>query len=168
MRSSRSTAAGSAPAVMSSTEQWGDPREDGCHSFIADILIGPCSGKLCMTVWPRLIWPRAAKPEKHTRGMCTHTHAHTLPFRYVHTHTHTHTHTSIQVRAHTHTHTHTLPSRYSWGVFDCCNTGDPTRFVSKPCDDVCPISSSKNLLPANPFMARIVGGKCSCVSPQIC
>ena len=58
--------------------------------------------------------------------------------------------------------------RYSWGVFDCCNTGDRTRYVSKPCDDACPISSSPNRLPANPFMARIVDGKCSCVPPQIC
>ena len=57
--------------------------------------------------------------------------------------------------------------RYSWGVFDCCNVGDPLLYVSKPCDTACPITSS-TLLPANPFMAKLVGGKCSCVAPQVC
>ena len=31
----------------------------------------------------------------------------------------------------------------------------------------CPIMSSSEL-PANPFMAKIVGGKCDCVAPQVC
>ena len=57
--------------------------------------------------------------------------------------------------------------RYSWGVFDCCNTGDPGLFITKPCDNACPITSS-TLLPANPFIAKLVGGKCSCVAPQVC
>lgn len=57
--------------------------------------------------------------------------------------------------------------RYSWGVFDCCNTGDPMLYIGKPCDDKCPITSSK-LLPANPFIAKLVGGKCECIAPQVC
>jgi len=57
--------------------------------------------------------------------------------------------------------------RYSWGIFDCCNTGDPMLYVSKPCDNACPITSSKNL-PANPFIAKLIDGKCSCIAPQVC
>jgi hypothetical protein len=57
--------------------------------------------------------------------------------------------------------------RYSWGLFDCCNAGDPMLYVSKPCDNACPITSTANL-PANPFMAKLVDGKCSCVAPQVC
>ena len=57
--------------------------------------------------------------------------------------------------------------RYSWGVFDCCNTGDPMLYVDKPCDNACPITSSSNF-PANPFIAKIVGRACSCVAPQVC
>ena len=57
--------------------------------------------------------------------------------------------------------------RYSWGIFDCCNSGDPMLYVDKPCDTACPITSS-TLLPANPFIAKLVGGKCSCIAPQVC
>jgi hypothetical protein len=57
--------------------------------------------------------------------------------------------------------------RYAWGIFDCCNTGDPMLYIGKPCDNACPITSS-TLLPANPFMAKLVGGKCSCIAPQVC
>ena len=57
--------------------------------------------------------------------------------------------------------------RYSWGIFDCCNTGDPLLWISKPCDTPCSITSD-TLLPANPFIAEIVEGKCSCVAPQVC
>ena len=58
--------------------------------------------------------------------------------------------------------------RYSWGTLDCCNRGDSKKFISEPCDDVCPITSSPGRLPANPFIAKIVGGKCACVPPQVC
>ena len=59
--------------------------------------------------------------------------------------------------------------RYAWGVFDCCNAGDPLLYKSKSCDSACPITASGSaLLPANPFMAKLVGGKCSCVAPQVC
>jgi hypothetical protein len=58
--------------------------------------------------------------------------------------------------------------RYSWGIFDCCNTGDPLLYISKPCDDACPITTSASLLPANPFIAKIENGKCSCIAPQVC
>lgn len=57
--------------------------------------------------------------------------------------------------------------RYAWGIFDCCNTGDPLLYLSKPCDDACPITSS-TLLPANPFIAEITAGKCKCVAPMVC
>ena len=57
--------------------------------------------------------------------------------------------------------------RYSWGIFDCCNTGDSKLYVSKPCNETCPITST-SMLPANPFMARIDSGACSCVAPQQC
>lgn len=58
--------------------------------------------------------------------------------------------------------------RYAWGIFDCCDAGDPLLFVSKPCNSTCPITASPSGLPANPFIARIAGGKCSCVAPQVC
>jgi hypothetical protein len=57
--------------------------------------------------------------------------------------------------------------RYSWGIFDCCNTGDEMLYIGKPCGNACPITSS-TLLPANPFIAKLVDGKCSCVAPQVC
>jgi len=57
--------------------------------------------------------------------------------------------------------------RYSWGVFDCCNKGDAMKYVDRPCDDACPIMST-SLLPANPFIAKLVDGHCSCVAPQVC
>jgi len=59
--------------------------------------------------------------------------------------------------------------RYAWGVFDCCNVGDPMLYVSKSCDNPCPITTAASpQLPANPFMAKLVDGKCSCVAPQVC
>lgn len=58
--------------------------------------------------------------------------------------------------------------RYAWGVVSCCNTGDPLLYVSHPCGPAsCPIMASSGL-PANPFVARIVDGKCECIKPQIC
>jgi hypothetical protein len=57
--------------------------------------------------------------------------------------------------------------RYAWGVVDCCDHSDPTLYVSHGCIAQCPIMSSSGL-PANPFQARIVGGACACVAPQVC
>lgn len=57
--------------------------------------------------------------------------------------------------------------RYAWGVFDCCNTGDSALYVTKPCIEPCPITS-KSMLPANPFIAKLKDGKCACVAPQTC
>ena len=67
--------------------------------------------------------------------------------------------------------------RYAMGVshglaHDCC-AGNPNA-SSVPCPLAsCPLMASWSeggdvSLPANPFMAHIVGGKCSCVKPQIC
>ena len=50
----------------------------------------------------------------------------------------------------------------------CC--GD-RNFATHPCKPAsCPISSGKaeNYLPAMPFHAAIVGGKCKCFAPQVC
>lgn len=57
--------------------------------------------------------------------------------------------------------------RYAWGVLDCCDYSDPELFVSHGCIASCPIMSSSKL-PAYPFQARIVAGRCECVAPQIC
>ena len=57
--------------------------------------------------------------------------------------------------------------RYAWGVVDCCDHTDPTLYVSHGCIAQCPIMSSSGL-PANPFQARVVGGSCECVAPQVC
>ena len=45
---------------------------------------------------------------------------------------------------------------------------DPDTYVTKPCGPAsCPIMSSSSL-PANPFLAKIVDGKCECIAPQVC
>eukprot|EP00658_Telonema_sp_P-2_P024268 TRINITY_DN19753_c0_g1_i3.p1 TRINITY_DN19753_c0_g1~~TRINITY_DN19753_c0_g1_i3.p1 ORF type:complete len:493 (-),score=82.52 TRINITY_DN19753_c0_g1_i3:240-1718(-) len=55
--------------------------------------------------------------------------------------------------------------RYAWQG-DCCSENPPT---SGPCPIAsCPIMASLSKLPANPFMAKIVRDKCSCVPPQMC
>jgi Carbohydrate esterase, sialic acid-specific acetylesterase len=58
--------------------------------------------------------------------------------------------------------------RYAWGSIDCCDYSDPLLYVTHNCIANCPIQAAKSKLPANPFSARIVDGKCSCVVPQIC
>ena len=57
--------------------------------------------------------------------------------------------------------------QYAWGVVDCCDHSDPNLYVTHGCAAACPLMSSSNL-PANPFKAKIVGGKCECVAPQVC
>jgi hypothetical protein len=55
--------------------------------------------------------------------------------------------------------------RYGW-TGDCCSEHPPT---SAPCPiGSCPLMGASSNLPANPFVANIVGGKCKCVWPQIC
>ena len=54
---------------------------------------------------------------------------------------------------------------YAWGVPNCCDITDPTTFTSKDCIANCPVMSSSGL-PANPFIAKIAGGKCKCVPPR--
>ena len=50
----------------------------------------------------------------------------------------------------------------------CCGNRDFTTHPCKPAS--CPISSGKgaDYLPAMPFHAAIVGGKCKCFAPQVC
>jgi hypothetical protein len=57
--------------------------------------------------------------------------------------------------------------RYAWGIIDCCDLNDPSTFTSKSCIANCPIMASSGL-PGNPFIAKIEGGKCACVAPQVC
>lgn len=58
--------------------------------------------------------------------------------------------------------------RYAWGAVTCCDDTDPTLYVTHGCNVAgCPIMSSSGL-PANPFAARVVGGACACVAPQVC
>ena len=55
--------------------------------------------------------------------------------------------------------------RYGW-TGDCCSENPPT---SDPCPiGICPLVGTVSNLPANPFVAHIVGGKCKCVAPQVC
>jgi hypothetical protein len=55
--------------------------------------------------------------------------------------------------------------RYGW-TGDCCSEDPPT---ASPCPLAsCPIMGSLSQLPANPFVAHIVGDKCKCVAPQSC
>jgi hypothetical protein len=58
--------------------------------------------------------------------------------------------------------------RYAWSIVNCCDMNDPELYVTKPCGPAsCPIMSSSDL-PANPFLAKIVDGKCECIAPQVC
>jgi len=57
--------------------------------------------------------------------------------------------------------------RYAWGIVDCCDYSDPNLYVTHGCVANCPIMSSSSL-PANPFMAKIISGKCECIAPQLC
>jgi hypothetical protein len=57
--------------------------------------------------------------------------------------------------------------RYAWGIINCCDLTDPTLYVTHGCVAACPIMSASGL-PANPFQAKIVGGTCQCIDPQVC
>eukprot|EP00039_Didymoeca_costata_P023336 m.6756 g.6756 ORF g.6756 m.6756 type:complete len:756 (+) comp3578_c0_seq2:14-2281(+) len=74
--------------------------------------------------------------------------------------------------------------RYAWGSYDCCDLSDPMLWylhcgelfwyiimnnsrVNHTCIAECPIYSTSDL-PANPFMAKVVEGKCECLPPQEC
>ena len=55
--------------------------------------------------------------------------------------------------------------RYAWDG-NCCSADLPT---SGPCPIAsCPIYGAESELPANPFVAHIVSGKCACIAPQVC
>jgi hypothetical protein len=58
--------------------------------------------------------------------------------------------------------------RYAWDIVQCCDHADPTLYVTHGCIANCPIYSARAALPANPFKAKIVDGKCECVAPQVC
>lgn len=58
--------------------------------------------------------------------------------------------------------------RYGWGIIDCCDYSDPELYITHGCVANCPVMSSSALFPANPFMAKITGGKCECIAPQVC
>eukprot|EP00656_Telonema_subtile_P043614 TRINITY_DN49962_c0_g1_i1.p1 TRINITY_DN49962_c0_g1~~TRINITY_DN49962_c0_g1_i1.p1 ORF type:complete len:417 (-),score=29.87 TRINITY_DN49962_c0_g1_i1:143-1393(-) len=68
--------------------------------------------------------------------------------------------------------TQLLAIRYGWpisqGADNCC----PSALVSRgqmPCvPGSCPIISTKSWLPANPFYAKLILGRCSCMPPQKC
>ena len=50
---------------------------------------------------------------------------------------------------------------------DCCSENPPND--GEPCvPATCPIMAKTANLPANPFVAKIVNGKCMCIAPQQC
>lgn len=51
------------------------------------------------------------------------------------------------------------------GGGDCCANMAAGNFF---CEARSPIMLKKAMLPANPFMAKIVGGRCQCMPPQQC
>jgi hypothetical protein len=56
--------------------------------------------------------------------------------------------------------------RYAMEDATCCQHFAPTAL---PCPVAsCPLMGRASRLPANPFMARVVGGKCVCIPPQVC
>jgi hypothetical protein len=58
--------------------------------------------------------------------------------------------------------------RYAWDIVQCIDHADPTLYVTHGAVASCPIYSAAANLPATPFKAKIVGGKCECVAPQVC
>eukprot|EP00729_Bicosta_minor_P013526 gene13526-11065_t len=58
--------------------------------------------------------------------------------------------------------------KYAFGTVTCCDLTDPLLYVTHGCVAECPIYSAQSSLPANPFIAKIVGGKCECIAPQVC
>ena len=61
--------------------------------------------------------------------------------------------------------------RYAWEG-DCCWSQHEDRTLdklSRSCPPkTCPLYSVVSELPANPFLAEIIDGKCKCLSPQVC
>ena len=56
--------------------------------------------------------------------------------------------------------------RYAMADETCCQHYAPS---SSPCPvGSCPLMGKASRLPANPFMAHIVDGKCKCMPPQVC
>ena len=56
--------------------------------------------------------------------------------------------------------------RYAMEDATCCQHYAPT---SEPCPTAsCPLMGKASRFPANPFMARVVGGRCECIFPQVC
>ena len=59
--------------------------------------------------------------------------------------------------------------RYAGSIVNCCDLNDPDLCVTKPCGPAsCPIMMETSPHAANPFLAKIVGGKCECIAPQEC
>ena len=58
--------------------------------------------------------------------------------------------------------------RYGWqGGGDCCaEQQSDGPFFCEP--GSCPLVAKAARLPANPFMAKIVDGKCKCMPPMVC
>jgi hypothetical protein len=58
--------------------------------------------------------------------------------------------------------------RYAWDRNGCCE-GLPSVLAGGPCPIAsCPLMAKTAQLPANPFKAKIIGGKCHCIAPQVC
>ena len=57
--------------------------------------------------------------------------------------------------------------KYAFDLLFCCDMTDPTLYVTHGCIQECPIMSSSRL-PANPFIAKVVGNACECIAPQVC
>ena len=65
--------------------------------------------------------------------------------------------------------------RYAWGRVNnseryfCCNVDtDPLMGISKPCLSTGCALRSTGGLPVNPFIAKVVDGRCQCLEPQTC
>ncbi len=60
--------------------------------------------------------------------------------------------------------------RYGWPLGDstCCPQKDAASGLAPCVPGACPIVTENTGLPANPFYANVVGGKCRCLNPQRC
>eukprot|EP01084_Bolivina_argentea_P064382 117422_1 len=56
--------------------------------------------------------------------------------------------------------------QYAWSDYPCCGN---LNTKTHPCPmNSCPFQTTKTRLPAIPFWAQIVDGKCKCFAPQVC
>eukprot|EP01065_Artemidia_motanka_P052926 TRINITY_DN9682_c0_g2_i1.p1 TRINITY_DN9682_c0_g2~~TRINITY_DN9682_c0_g2_i1.p1 ORF type:complete len:756 (+),score=170.88 TRINITY_DN9682_c0_g2_i1:110-2269(+) len=98
------------------------------------------------------------------RGCCTN-YTRTEGWNYVTTHTNVPKNLNLPVPD-TRLSDYITGVRYAWSAAPCCPGIDRNQYPCAP--NSCPIRGYNSTLPANPFYAEIVNGRCRCTAPQTC